>query len=131
LHADRTKFVQKVMRGGNGDIKRLIRRYKNRHAKKSGGVKTTHPLKLAAEFAAIGAKSAVFRCGARPDSTGLHRRLPSRSRTPAFQGARPTSNRSGHDVGPGGSWQEFLILNEFASGSVEAALKKLLAFLRV
>jgi hypothetical protein len=39
LHADRTKFVQKVMRGGNGDIKRLIRRYKNRHAKKSGGVK--------------------------------------------------------------------------------------------
>jgi hypothetical protein len=44
LHGDRTKFVQNAMRGRNSDIKRLIRRYKNRHADKSGSVKPAHPL---------------------------------------------------------------------------------------
>jgi hypothetical protein len=64
LHVGGANFVQNVMRGGNGGIKRLIHRYKNRDAEKKRRRKRRKPAKFAAEFMAIGAKSAVFRCAA-------------------------------------------------------------------
>jgi hypothetical protein len=131
LHVGRAKFVQNVMRGRNAGIKGLIRRYKNRHTKEADGVKTRYPPKFAAEFMAIGAKSAVFWWAAGTAAAKLHEGLTARFPRAGDSFTAPASDakRPRNGAGRAGG-KSSLSLTNSRTRSVEAPLKKLLAFLR-